>query len=171
MPGAPPGGRVHWFLHWLSEDVRKYYRVSYDYSEHRYCLIRYEKAKIKSIFILCQTSKKTFRTMYHNLTSKKTLYVSFINAKSSAQWFNNFVKTEMQEEAEALNVEIKKAKFARNLKKYMRHYGIPQEALADFLGVKQQSISRYLNRKSIPSESKIRKLEKFFGVEQGGLYL
>ena len=77
----------------------------------------------------------------------------------------------MQEEAEALNVEIKKAKFARNLKKYMRHYGIPQEALADFLGVKQQSISRYLNRKSIPSESKIRKLEKFFGVEQGGLYL
>ena len=109
--------------------------------------------------------------MYHNLTSKKTLYLSFINAKSSAQWFNNFVKTEMQEEAEALDVEIQKAKFARNLRKYMRYYGIPQEALANFLGVTQQTVSRYLNRKGFPIEAKIRKLEQFFGLEQGELFL
>ena len=169
--GAPKGGRVHWFLHWLSRDVRLTYRISFDYKEHKYCLIRYAKTKIKSVFILCQTSQKSFRVMYHNTTTLKTIYLTFPNARSAAEWFNALVLTEEQDEESALYREIEKSNFAYNLKFLMRLYGITQEILADYLGIRQQTVSKYLKRQTVPSDRVVRKIEKFFGLEKDELYL
>lgn len=53
--------------------------------------------------------------------------------------------------------------FIKNTKTLLRLYRVSQKALADGIGVCQQSISKYLNRQVIPSEEIMQRIAIYFG--------
>ena len=163
--GAPKGGRVHWFLHYLTPFTRKRYVISFNYADHNYFCYRKEKSKFLSILTVVRTSPLCFRVMYHNFRTKKSFYRSFESAHKLATWFNSFVLTEDVAEREALELELLKKHFSARLRKIMRLSSVTQTALANELNLRQQTISKWLHQEYLPPPEVIEKVANFFEVD------
>lgn len=163
--GAPPGGRVHWFLLCLDPKVRKRYVVSYEYSEHNYVLYRKNKRKLVSIILVVRTSKTAFRLMYHNENTGKTIYKSFQTAKKAALWVNSFLYHEEVDELIALEREELLTNFSKGLARLMRERRMSQSDVAYALGYRQQTVSKWIYKEYLPPNDVIEKIANFFGVE------
>lgn len=85
-PGAPKGGRVHWFLLFLDEEIARRYKLSYAYLYHRYRLTRYRKQTLVDEFIIVRTSLHCWRVVYFNNNTNEILYNSFQHFQEVHQW-------------------------------------------------------------------------------------
>ena len=162
--GAPKGGRVHWFWHYLNDFTKERYVVRFDYAEHNYFCYRKEKSRLLSVLIIVRTSPLCFRVTYHNVITKKSFYRSFKSAKKLADWFNKFVLTEDKFETEALELEKLKKCFSARLRKIMREKSVTQTALAQELNLRQQTISKWLKKEYLPPPATIEQVANFFEV-------
>ena len=163
--GAPKGGRVHWFLWCLDIRIRKRYVVSYDYATHNYALYRKNKQKLSSVVLVVRTCDRTFRLMYHNELTGQTLYRSFISAKKTAQWLNDFLLHEELNEKEAIERELLLENFSKRLSKLLLKHHITQSEFASKLGYRQQTVSKWLHKEYLPTNDVIEKTANFFGVD------
>lgn len=76
--GAPPGGRVHWLIWNLPPEIKQAYDIIFDYSYHKYFLVRYMPGKRKPTdqFTVIRTSRRCWRCMYFNYELKRFEYFS-----------------------------------------------------------------------------------------------
>lgn len=62
--------RVHWLLLDLSSDFKGYYKLLFDYAEHKYVFYRtycnQRSPRLKEIYIVIRSSKRCYRLMYYN---------------------------------------------------------------------------------------------------------
>ena len=87
--GAPKGGRVHWFLHYIERipEIIDNYRVIYDYPFHNYFIYRASVLTVfKDFFIVMRTSVRCFRVMYFNAITKDFEYKSFKKIAPLVAW-------------------------------------------------------------------------------------
>ena len=158
------GGRVHWFWHLLSMDVKRNYSLSMDYSEHNYLICRKEKSKLLTVVIIVRSSRNCFRMMYHNLIIKRSMYRSFKSARLLTDWLNKFLIIELENEKEIIERERRESYFVHSLRWYMRKENITQSTLAFAVGISQQGISKMLNRKWYPPEEIIIRIANYFNT-------
>lgn len=65
--GAPKGGRVHWLLWNLTPEFKGKYTLHFDYRYHNYVFLRYDKRKLRDIFIVMRTSIHRWKCVYFNV--------------------------------------------------------------------------------------------------------
>lgn len=83
--GAPMGGRVHWFLMFLSKDFVRAYKLSFDYEYHNYYFARHEGRTVIDEFIIIRTSRSCFRCMYFHHKNNYFEYFSETTPKATAE--------------------------------------------------------------------------------------
>lgn len=66
--------------------------------------------------------------------------------------------------------EYKKSKFGENLKKYRNELGLTQEALAELVGLEQETIARFETAKRNPSFDTIFKLAEALNTDEKDLF-
>lgn len=99
--GAPPGGRVHWFILHLKTLTRQNYRLVYDYEYHNYKLIRVLRRTLIDEFTIIRTSRRCFRCIYCNLQNRYFKYFSAQTSKGLAELIEKEVKRQL--DAEKIN--------------------------------------------------------------------
>lgn len=162
--GSPKGLLMHWFLLELSREIMQNYDVTLDEARHAYCLTRRNRKKFKSVLLVYRTSKKCLRVIYFNLLSGKSVYKSFTSPVKAAEWFNRFGHNELIEEPKALEHAAICNNFARALRRLFRQTHVPQWKLAEFLNVRQQTVSKWRSGVYLPDDATIEKIGNFFEV-------
>lgn len=90
--GAPPGGRVHWFLWNLTSDLKRMYDVVFDYEFHNYFLIRYNQRTMSDMFLVVRSSRKCWRCMYFHREYKYFEYFSETTSKKLVDHIERIVR-------------------------------------------------------------------------------
>lgn len=80
--GAPPGGRVHWLLMFLSKAFKLTYKLNFDYEYHNYHFTRYNERTPVDEFNVIRTSRNCFRVMYFNF---ETLYFEYFSEPTARE--------------------------------------------------------------------------------------
>lgn len=75
-PGAPPGGRVHWFIWNLPRTIKQAYTIEFEYDYHNYRLSRTAGRTLIDEFIVIRTSRTCWRCMYWHRFYKVSKYFS-----------------------------------------------------------------------------------------------
>lgn len=83
--GAPPGGRVHWFIYNLPVCVKRAYEIKFDYEYHNYYLIRYRKRVLRDCFTVIRTSRRCWRCTYYNADYDYFEYFSSMTSSDLAR--------------------------------------------------------------------------------------
>lgn len=75
--------RVHWFLWNLPTNVKRAYRLYYDYEYHNYLLVRFPFGKLKPVdlFVIIRTSRRCWRCMYYHFYFN---YFEYFSEKTSS---------------------------------------------------------------------------------------
>ena len=163
--GSPKGGRVHWFWYLLSPEIKKRFTLSMNYGEHNYLLYRRKKSTLVSVVAVVRTCKRCFRMTYHNALTGKSLYKAFKSARALAEWLNEYLTFEINEECDVITRERQEQHFARTLKKLMKQRNVTQSTLSLAVHISQQGISKIINRKWYPPKEVVKRIAEFFGVD------
>ncbi len=160
--GAPEGGRVHYFLLYLNAPT---YNVINEYANKSYLLLRYKKRTLLSVITVVRTNPRTYRLTYYNVKTGASLYKSFPTAKRCAAWVNAFAFKEKDDEKRAYANERMCKAFSSKLKMLMRYQCRTQAGLAQDVGISQQTIRAYLNKKYLPTWDVLQKIADVLGVD------
>ena len=79
--GAPPGGRVHWFIYNLPNCIKRAYKIKFDYDYHNYYLIRCRRMTLRDCFTVIRTSRRCWRCTYYNADYDYFEYFSAMTSK------------------------------------------------------------------------------------------
>jgi hypothetical protein len=88
-PGAPKGGRVHWFTLVLPRLIKRHYRFEIDHDcergRHNYHL-RFDSVDRWDEYIIMRTSEKCYRVMYFDLPTQAFDYRTFGKAEQIVEY-------------------------------------------------------------------------------------